>query len=325
MIIRQFNSYPDRDTKIGPIGACIYCYRIGVDLTDEHIFPEFLGGRIKLLQASCHGCNKITSGIESKCANGMFSSALPFMRLRKKGPPPKRGKLPVIFVVNGKKNLRRVDIHEYPPSLRLNEYAPPDAAVGRSTPSAAPIVTNRILWVMEHAHEPKGAWEMKIKRLRDREGASHIGLPVRYDDRAFARMIAKIAYGYAIAIFGMGCFAPFILPPILNDKEQTGRFIGGFPNDKLPPDILAELPKLDHLVSFRLWFHPGVRQMTLWANVRLFTSLISDAPTYTVMLGVPDPQLTATMDHVARGKPTRHIGHKDNGLLLVVPDKNQPS
>ena len=58
--------------KFDGLGHCIYCQRSGPDivLTDEHIYPYFMGGNVELLQSSCLTCNEITKKIEGYCATG---------------------------------------------------------------------------------------------------------------------------------------------------------------------------------------------------------------------------------------------------------------
>ena len=61
-----------------PVGRCIYCGAGAagdIDLGDEHIIPLSLAGQLILPAASCHKCERITSGIEDYCAKHIFDEA----------------------------------------------------------------------------------------------------------------------------------------------------------------------------------------------------------------------------------------------------------
>jgi len=49
--------------KLGAVGKCIYCGGLD-ELSDEHIIPYSLGGRIVLPKSSCVNCAKVTMKIE---------------------------------------------------------------------------------------------------------------------------------------------------------------------------------------------------------------------------------------------------------------------
>jgi hypothetical protein len=53
--------------KFPAVGRCIYCDATG-SLTDEHIVPYFLGGKMTLPASSCQRCQKITHRFETAVA-----------------------------------------------------------------------------------------------------------------------------------------------------------------------------------------------------------------------------------------------------------------
>lgn len=54
-------------------GKCIYCGRDDTELTDEHIVPFGLGGKLVLEQASCKACAKVTGKVEGARLRAMFA------------------------------------------------------------------------------------------------------------------------------------------------------------------------------------------------------------------------------------------------------------
>ena len=62
---------PHRMT-IGPVNRCIYCGATGVELTDEHIVPKGIGGRLELLQSSCVPCQRKIQPMEDELMNVPF-------------------------------------------------------------------------------------------------------------------------------------------------------------------------------------------------------------------------------------------------------------
>jgi len=302
---RSLDARPHRNNRFGPIGRCIYCGATD-GLTEEHVVPQFLSGRLSLTEASCGRCAKITSGFESKCAQKNFDTALPFMFKR-----ASRRRLPVTLIINGKRHTKRIEPHNYPPTLQLPIYAPPDHAVGRQpAESALPIRKEMWGWVWEQPHEPPGAWEKKVRQLLRESGASHVAIPGKFDDRSFVRLLAKIGYGYAIAQFGLGFFQPLILGTILDENYPAGRFVGGVENPPaLTPEIARDLPHLDYFLKLRVSPHPFFGTPTLWADIRLFPGF-GNVPVYTVLLGMGDFSEAAFVLHRAKILITTQKGGK---------------
>src|ERR687886_115256 len=62
--------------RYDPVGRCIYCPATVIKwdgkLTEEHIIPKQLGGRLRLPEASCSKCQNVTSGIETDCERQYF-------------------------------------------------------------------------------------------------------------------------------------------------------------------------------------------------------------------------------------------------------------
>src|ERR1700730_65057 len=56
--------------------ACIFCGSTK-NLTDEHVFPPFLGGKLKVIDGSCTGCN----GSYSSAEGALKAATIPLLNL----------------------------------------------------------------------------------------------------------------------------------------------------------------------------------------------------------------------------------------------------
>jgi hypothetical protein len=91
---------------------------------------------------------------------------------------------------------------------------------------------------------------------------------------AFARLLAKIAYGCAVAAVGcdLSRFEEvYVLPAILSETDDIGRYVGGMGNDVPPPE-----PDLHYI---KYYLEGG----DLRLHVRLFARF--SAPEYVVVVG----------------------------------------
>src|SRR6266516_1308795 len=104
-------------------------------------------------------------------------------------------------------------------------FLPPRAMVDR--PAVALQVTSglRIVFV---GRVPR-------RMLPQELGGDQVRVEVDGDPYAFAQMIAKIAWGFAVAAWGLEALAGSPIPAmVLSDREEIGRWFGGAP-DELPP------------------------------------------------------------------------------------------
>jgi len=88
----------------------------------------------------------------------------------------------------------------------------------------------------------------------------------------FARLLAKIAYGFAVAQYGIeNIDDAYLLPSILGTKDDIGRWVGCASD--------TELITEPHLHQITLWLdHDEIH-----ASIRLFASL--NTPKYLVIVG----------------------------------------
>lgn len=107
-----------------------------------------------------------------------------------------------------------------------------------------------------------------------RAGAKGYRLPVRYDQKSIARMVAKIAHGLTVEWLGLDGFTPYLPPMILGHSQDLGRWVGS-PSASL----FDEAPDRGHR------FRVGTLDDSplLIAGVHVFAD--SGAPEYLVVVG----------------------------------------
>jgi len=91
---------------------------------------------------------------------------------------------------------------------------------------------------------------------------------------SFARMLAKIAYGMAILQFGPHAFKEvFVLPCILGQREDAGRWVGCSEEPAIVPDVEKLLHRIEVMSS----------NSVVSARIRLFANYRT--PVYLVFVG----------------------------------------
>ena len=116
-------------TRIPSKGACIYCHRSGVRLTDEHILPLSLGGSHVIEKASCDDCAKITSKFEGKVARDLWGHA----RNSYGAPSQRKKKRPAVYTFDDIANPGRkisIPFNEYPAGMVFYLMHPAGALIG---------------------------------------------------------------------------------------------------------------------------------------------------------------------------------------------------
>ena len=182
---------------------CIYCNSISENkkLTDEHIVPIGLGGKLILPKASCEDCSKITCAFEGHCLGKKFGDVRFYLNIKSR----KRG-IPNSFETeiidnNGNKIIKKTLRQDLPGILLMFRF------------NWIP----KILQGLSPAEEFEG--QLCIKSLRpdfdkyiNKLGGT-LNLTKGFGAIPFARMLAKIAHSYAIAELGHNSFKPLLTGP----------------------------------------------------------------------------------------------------------------
>jgi hypothetical protein len=252
------------EVRYRPVNRCIYCGVTGV-LEDEHIIPLGLNGTAVLPKASCRSCAKVTGHFEQKVLRGPMRPFRVFHRLKsrtKHKDAPKTLRLPIVR--NGKAEIVDQPIDNYPIVLRFPCFTPP--AILDPNGYTHGIRVSSVINVLPGPHPEAVARSL---------GATEIKIETKECPAEFARMLAKIGLGMAVA----EGFAdrldgePFVIPSILGLAEDVGRWVGTL---KTPNEAY---PGLQH----RVFLHCDFERRFLIAEVQLFSNWRT--PSYVVIIG----------------------------------------
>ena len=252
-----------------PIGYCIYCSATG-DLQSEHIVPFGLSplgpnGTAVLPKASCARCARITGAFERQVLRGPMRAVRVLRKLRSRS---KHAGAPVTqqlkVVRNGVEETVGIPIDQYPILLHFPTFPPPRVLTGEGGSGIVMTGVSSVLF---------GPRPDDVAR---RLGGQKIILESKGDRPVeFARMLAKIGYAMAAAEGAQKRLdgpSP-ILPSILGDVDDIGRWVGTL------PDPIRKYPGLLHRIALREDRDKGL----LLAEIQLFAD--SETPSYVVILG----------------------------------------
>lgn len=245
------------------IGECIYCGS-KTNLTKEHIVPYGLGCPPEwvLYEGSCRACARITSAFERHVLKEYFGEPRATIGLptyRKKNRP----KSVHLQLLRGRRSFAvSLPAGECPTLITMPHLKVP-ACMGDYDYERGVMVVGCSL------HGPSDMKERLARLDADGFSVSVSGVLV-----SFARMLAKIAYGMSILQFGLHAFKEvFVLPCILGQKDDAGRWVGC----SQEPAILPEVDKLLHRVEV------VSSNSVVGVYIRLFANYRT--PVYLVFLG----------------------------------------
>ncbi|MBL6455031.1 hypothetical protein JMJ55_06825 [Belnapia sp. T6] len=253
-----------------PVGVCIYCRSDGgaEGLSREHLFPYGLGGNYVLPEASCAACADVTKRFEQVCLRQMFGAVraqLGYPTRRKQERP---NEFPMVRVKSEAEERISVVISEHPTVLILFVFEPPGLLRGQS---GIKVFAYNAVWVSDIT----GSAFEKAKGV-----GSELPLVSHHHDMfAFARMIAKIAHGLAVARFGINSFEPVLTKLILGEENYAPDVIGGVAENGF--HAIPDRVDFEFTCYFSL-FNLG-DTIYLVADIRLFAYL--GAPVYRVVVG----------------------------------------
>jgi hypothetical protein len=200
-----------------PIGRCIYCGTTD-NLTREHIVPLALGGVDVLPEASCSECAKVTAEIERRVLQGSWGGFRWVLGM----PTRHKKRRPLSMPAEVRRGGTWFD-----ESLPVSKYT--GAAtfpIFREPPFLHRIEDDELKWDMIRTILASGVDAVATDSPAVRAGADAYRMPVGFDPKAIARMVAKIAHGYAVEFFGVDGFIPYLSPAILGHTDDIGRWVG---------------------------------------------------------------------------------------------------
>lgn len=247
------------------VGSCIYCGET-TDLTDEHILPFGLSGPAVLPKSSCKPCARITGRVEGIVLRGPMRALRVLRKLtsrsKHKGFPKD---FPLIVVRDGVEEEVRVTLEEHPIPLAFPVFgvpgliSPADYTEGIRLRGIAGIQFGR------HPDEVLKALDADDYRITQ-----------NYRPVEFARVLAKIAYSFAVAedFLSLREGVHPITSAILGKTDDIGAYIGTF------TDPLGRQPGLQHSIKLKKNEERGWRL----ASIKLFAD--DPTPEYGVIFDV---------------------------------------
>lgn len=201
------------------IGVCIYCGS-NKQLSDEHVVPFALGGKLILHKASCESCRRITGAIEQRLLRKHWRAVRQRLNL-----PTRSVDFPATMPVDIEHTNGTVTKAQTPTSeskvLGQFIFDAPGILRGISVDQAP---TGRVFFAFFGPQPTK----VLIEDVPyDLVAGDKLSYPVNMDASDVARILAKIAHGYAISRKGVNACKEFFLPPfITSDVAGILTYVG---------------------------------------------------------------------------------------------------
>lgn len=201
------------------LDRCIYCDSTD-GLSDEHIIPYGLGGRLVLPKASCSACSKITSAFEGTCLRTMFGPLRMLYDLptRRKADRPSTLPLKVKRSANDDWTELMVDREEYPFLVLFPHLSGPTLLTGRAVNEQGAKAGR--FWI-RGASESTG-FMPHLETLCQKLGVHSVMPTAEARVEEFCLMLAKIAHAFAVAECREELVEP-MLPRMILERDFSRR------------------------------------------------------------------------------------------------------
>jgi len=200
-----------RRLRHAPLGRCLYCLATGVPLTEEHLVPRALGGRLTLRDAVCEPCRRATGRLEQLTLDREFAvpkTLLALKRRRARGKGPSRLP-PVVLEGHGPEPLA-LSANDFPRTFCLPAFAPAGLLSGD-----------------ERADTPAIDYVACTLNLGTPARHTVAAPPPLPDPHAYAHSIAKWACTLAVAERGLdGCDLQPMRDLMLGRRHDVFAFVG---------------------------------------------------------------------------------------------------
>jgi len=269
----KFHPGPYRVTrrKFDPAGFCIYCGATSGKLTNEHIIPAGIFGRLEFPEASCLKCNAATSSRESHFQNQTIPDFKTAIRAPTRSGTPLRGKIRFLVDDGGLIRTETVPASSFPYLLALPHLAEyPEMLIGEKWAKTP----------MLYVTSPNHSAAENIRRKYGRFGSE-----IRIDVVSFFLMLAKMAHSYAIATKRNELNdADLLLPEMI--KNGTSRP----PTHVVGGDSIIDPPsgQMHEIGAYITSTTRNSFDKYLSVRIRLFAPL--GTPTYTVLVAKLKPR-----------------------------------
>jgi hypothetical protein len=244
--------------RSNPVGSCIYCGRTD-QLTEEHAVAFALGGGLILPEASCGPCAAITSAFERKVLRGFMRDARTAGRFPTRRPKERPATIPIKVKRGDRLESVELPSNESPGFLHLPKLDKAAFLDGRPPATGVSIVGTETLYFGKRPEDVAAVL-----------GTNTLEMTANIDVPAFARMLAKRGYSYAVAALG-----PYprsevpVLPLILGSADDASTWLGSaeyrLPVEERQPQHGLGLVQSTVMVD-------GNAEEILVAQVKLFAS-----------------------------------------------------
>lgn len=224
----------------GVVGNCIYCGS-SQQVSDEHIIPLGLGGRLVLPQSSCSICSEKTSKLERTCMRTMYGALRLLYGLpsRRKKSRPKTLALKIKKTETSEWEYVAVAQDRYPFLVTFPYFEAPGALTGTEESAAGGPKTDR-LWIRGASphHDFFDLLESLVREL----GVYSVMPESKAEVPAFCSLLAKIAVSYIAADLGLSVSgSPLTRIAIGEDLDRCLHYIGSTRIDEPASSSLHEL------------------------------------------------------------------------------------
>lgn len=252
-----------------PLHYCMYCGATD-NLTKEHILPYGLSfdKTIVFPKSSCKTCAEITGKFEGKVLRGPLREVRAIKKLKSRSKFLNFfDRQNVNFNIDGEIKTFKLSLEDRPVILCYPTFEMPAHMLRKDVDG----INVKGIAVIDYGNEKYKTIMKKLYGDKAKE-VSLVPDSQTYDYYSFARLIAKIAYGFAVAKGELKPLEkiPIIVDYILGKTKNIGRFVGTF------TDPLHKEAGLLHKVAIQR------RNGMLIGLVKLFAN--SQSPEYGVIL-----------------------------------------
>jgi len=253
------------------INRCIYCG--GKGETDEHMIPLALSGSIILKCASCESCRVITSKHEYNPLHHVFAEARASLNYPSRKRNFSKEEFPLQVVLkNGQKTTLKLTQQEITGFATFLEYSLPGFFYpGGYTKKGINVTGLRAVVFKEEALLVMKKYEVKSFTQN-----------TTYEGNHFETMVARIAYTFVIACWGLDSLKNnFVLPAILSQKDDIGFWVGCDPEGK----IISPIGNVQggNVMKIGIWTRKNDVQRYVVVRIKFFAN--SPTPEYIVVVG----------------------------------------
>jgi hypothetical protein len=211
------------------IGVCIYCGE-KKGLSDEHIIPYGLGGKLVLKKASCKSCAKITAKLEQTLLRGHWWPYRKILNIQtRSGNYPKYRPAELIHPYRPKIPIQ-VKSDDYP-IVVFFDFDIPSVLIGKERPEPSFAKEAGLKFIGQN---PSYVLDKGVIRLLRQD--EQVEYPINFESSDILRFIAKVAHGISIYKYGLDSCNEYFLPKIiLGNGDGALTYVGGCSSEILKP------------------------------------------------------------------------------------------